>query len=249
MASLCKRQQCTIERRGFRQELDSWRHKLIHCVGKLSWHCVCASVWRGPGGRWVPAAVFACVFGGVERAVAVMSTGKPVGSREAVIFCYARLLPGAACHPPDTSKNILLQLCGLLPGVLWCFAGRLGVCDLFWRLVLVVFRVSVVWSRGGIFNTMFYSCLFIVSRECHVFRWSCASANRLPRYRLARARVARPRVEFLVRGRGGRCALSISKHDGPSSSSSSPSPIPWKSAFGNAHCCIGGNVSGNNFVF
>ncbi|XP_028324183.1 uncharacterized protein LOC114476610 isoform X2 [Gouania willdenowi] len=33
MASLCKRQQCTIDRRGFRQELDSWRHKLIHCVG------------------------------------------------------------------------------------------------------------------------------------------------------------------------------------------------------------------------
>ncbi|XP_035028134.1 uncharacterized protein wu:fc17b08 isoform X1 [Hippoglossus stenolepis] len=33
MASQCKRQQCTIDRRGFRQELDSWRHKLIHCVG------------------------------------------------------------------------------------------------------------------------------------------------------------------------------------------------------------------------
>nr|XP_019948846.1 PREDICTED: ligand-dependent corepressor-like isoform X2 [Paralichthys olivaceus] len=33
MASQCKRQQCTVERRGFRQELDSWRHKLIHCVG------------------------------------------------------------------------------------------------------------------------------------------------------------------------------------------------------------------------
>ncbi|XP_013884455.1 ligand-dependent corepressor, partial [Austrofundulus limnaeus] len=33
MASLCKRQQCTIERRSLRQELDSWRHKLIHCVG------------------------------------------------------------------------------------------------------------------------------------------------------------------------------------------------------------------------
>ncbi|TKS85597.1 Ligand-dependent corepressor [Collichthys lucidus] len=32
MASQCKRQQCTIERHGFRQELDSWRHKLIHCV-------------------------------------------------------------------------------------------------------------------------------------------------------------------------------------------------------------------------
>ncbi|XP_028983357.1 ligand-dependent corepressor-like isoform X2 [Betta splendens] len=33
MASQCKRQQCTIDRRGFRQELDSWRHKLINCVG------------------------------------------------------------------------------------------------------------------------------------------------------------------------------------------------------------------------
>ncbi|XP_072247104.1 uncharacterized protein [Leuresthes tenuis] len=33
MACLCKKQQCTIDRRGFRQELDSWRHKLIHCVG------------------------------------------------------------------------------------------------------------------------------------------------------------------------------------------------------------------------
>uniref|UniRef100_A0A3B5LYF6 Uncharacterized protein n=1 Tax=Xiphophorus couchianus TaxID=32473 RepID=A0A3B5LYF6_9TELE len=31
--ALCKKQQCTIDRRGFRQELDSWRHKLIHCVG------------------------------------------------------------------------------------------------------------------------------------------------------------------------------------------------------------------------
>ncbi|KAI5630256.1 ligand-dependent corepressor [Silurus asotus] len=32
MASLCKRQQCTIKLHGFRQELDSWRHKLIQCV-------------------------------------------------------------------------------------------------------------------------------------------------------------------------------------------------------------------------
>uniref|UniRef100_A0A673CIE8 Uncharacterized protein n=1 Tax=Sphaeramia orbicularis TaxID=375764 RepID=A0A673CIE8_9TELE len=24
---------CTAERKGFRRELDSWRHKLIHCVG------------------------------------------------------------------------------------------------------------------------------------------------------------------------------------------------------------------------
>ncbi|XP_051679407.2 ligand-dependent corepressor isoform X4 [Oryctolagus cuniculus] len=33
MARVCRRQQCSVERRGFRQELDSWRHKLIHCVG------------------------------------------------------------------------------------------------------------------------------------------------------------------------------------------------------------------------
>ncbi|KAF7219972.1 titin homolog isoform X1 [Nothobranchius furzeri] len=33
MASPCKKQQCTIDRRGFRQELDSWKHKLLHCVG------------------------------------------------------------------------------------------------------------------------------------------------------------------------------------------------------------------------
>ncbi|XP_053778211.1 ligand-dependent corepressor isoform X5 [Desmodus rotundus] len=32
MARVCRRQQCSAERRGFRQELDSWRHKLIHCV-------------------------------------------------------------------------------------------------------------------------------------------------------------------------------------------------------------------------
>ena len=35
MASLCKRQQCMIERRGIRQDLDSWRYKLIQCVGKV----------------------------------------------------------------------------------------------------------------------------------------------------------------------------------------------------------------------
>ncbi|XP_048464746.1 ligand-dependent corepressor isoform X1 [Rhincodon typus] len=33
MANPCHSQQCSIERRGFRQELDSWRHKLVHCVG------------------------------------------------------------------------------------------------------------------------------------------------------------------------------------------------------------------------
>uniref|UniRef100_A0A6Q8PFV7 Ligand dependent nuclear receptor corepressor n=1 Tax=Homo sapiens TaxID=9606 RepID=A0A6Q8PFV7_HUMAN len=35
MARVCRRQQCSVERRGFRQELDSWRHKLIHCGLKV----------------------------------------------------------------------------------------------------------------------------------------------------------------------------------------------------------------------
>ncbi|XP_061492242.1 ligand-dependent corepressor isoform X2 [Rhineura floridana] len=33
MASLCGRQECSIERRGFRHQLDSWRHRLLRCVG------------------------------------------------------------------------------------------------------------------------------------------------------------------------------------------------------------------------
>ncbi|XP_016430631.1 ligand-dependent nuclear receptor corepressor-like protein isoform X3 [Sinocyclocheilus rhinocerous] len=33
MATQCRSSKCTVERKGFRRELDSWRHKLIHCVG------------------------------------------------------------------------------------------------------------------------------------------------------------------------------------------------------------------------
>uniref|UniRef100_A0AAY5EW08 Uncharacterized protein n=1 Tax=Electrophorus electricus TaxID=8005 RepID=A0AAY5EW08_ELEEL len=33
MATQCRSSKCTAERRGFRRELDSWRYKLIHCVG------------------------------------------------------------------------------------------------------------------------------------------------------------------------------------------------------------------------
>ncbi|XP_026556971.1 ligand-dependent corepressor isoform X2 [Pseudonaja textilis] len=32
MASPCGRQKCSIERRGFRHQLDSWRHRLLRCV-------------------------------------------------------------------------------------------------------------------------------------------------------------------------------------------------------------------------
>ncbi|XP_051558291.1 ligand-dependent nuclear receptor corepressor-like protein isoform X7 [Myxocyprinus asiaticus] len=33
MATQCRSSKCTVERKGFRRELDSWRYKLIHCVG------------------------------------------------------------------------------------------------------------------------------------------------------------------------------------------------------------------------
>ncbi|XP_062988592.1 ligand-dependent corepressor isoform X2 [Elgaria multicarinata webbii] len=33
MASPCGRQECSIDRRGFRHQLDSWRHRLLRCVG------------------------------------------------------------------------------------------------------------------------------------------------------------------------------------------------------------------------
>ncbi|XP_061326002.1 ligand-dependent nuclear receptor corepressor-like protein isoform X9 [Pezoporus flaviventris] len=32
-ASQCRSPRCTAERRGVRRELDSWRHRLMHCVG------------------------------------------------------------------------------------------------------------------------------------------------------------------------------------------------------------------------
>lgn len=39
MASSCKRRICSNEKRGFRQDLVSWRSKLIDCVGKI--YAVC----------------------------------------------------------------------------------------------------------------------------------------------------------------------------------------------------------------
>lgn len=41
-AAQCRSPRCAAERRGFRRELDSWRHRLMHCVGKRD-------TGRGPG--------------------------------------------------------------------------------------------------------------------------------------------------------------------------------------------------------
>ena len=167
MASLCKRQQCTVERRGFRQELDSWRHKLIHCVGKLSWHCVCACVCRGPdgaGGCWT------CLFGkwSAQRAAAVMSTGKkPIGSHRAVIFfvTHGCCLAPPASHRTQPKKILSSNFLG------WCRAGRqvlhlraLSVCP----VGLLTFSLRRCVGCSGpleVFYILFYGCLFIVSRS------------------------------------------------------------------------------------
>lgn len=162
MASLCRRQQCTVERRGFRQELDSWRHKLIHCVGKLSWHCVCASVWRGAGGRRLPVTGF-CVLFSCGAAGQSRVTGKPIGSHEAVIFFFfptpsARLLPGAPCLPPDTvpSNTFALKFEGS------CRAGgqvvrlqTLGLRPVRLLMVCFIHRVSGLEPRGYFFGHIY----------------------------------------------------------------------------------------------
>lgn len=79
MARVCRRQQCSVERRGFRQELDSWRHKLIHCVGEALHRC------PGPPGRRPP--VRGREQGRVRRAPA------------------PRALPGSAPSPTPRSAS------------------------------------------------------------------------------------------------------------------------------------------------
>lgn len=92
---------------------------------------------------------------------------KPIGSHGAVIFfCYARLLPGAACLPPDTAKKILSS--NFLG---WCRAGRqvlhlraLSVCP----VGLLTFSLRRCVGCSGpleMFYMLFYGCLFIVSRS------------------------------------------------------------------------------------
>lgn len=154
MASLCKRQQCTIERRGFRQELDSWRHKLIHCVGKLFWYCVCVRVWRGPGaaerrgeGRGGEGAVFCAA-----------RLKRPRRSSGAVTaFCSARLMP-----PPDRGENIPApSLCARRGHVPRRSARGFGACEVrgcgleflrsqsqMWRILVFILRLFVYCKQA-----------------------------------------------------------------------------------------------------
>lgn len=64
-ASQCRSPRCTAERRGVRRELDSWRHRLMHCVGK-----------RGGGGRVRPAAVRGRGAGAGERRAGSVAGGR-----------------------------------------------------------------------------------------------------------------------------------------------------------------------------
>lgn len=48
---------CTAERKGFRRELDSWRHRLIHCVGMIHVQFI----------FWQKSASFREIFARVQR--------------------------------------------------------------------------------------------------------------------------------------------------------------------------------------
>lgn len=50
-ASQCRSPRCTAERRGVRRELDSWRHRLMHCVGKRGGGGVTRLQRGGPRGK------------------------------------------------------------------------------------------------------------------------------------------------------------------------------------------------------
>lgn len=107
----------------------------------------------------------------------------------------------------------------------------------------------------------FHSCLFIVSRrDGHVCRWSLAPANQRPVYRPARARVRASGFLFLFfvreerggrrkRGGGGGSHVWRLRARTPPPTLPPPPPLYWQSAFGSAHCCIGGNVSGDNIWY
>lgn len=184
MASLCKRQQCTIERRGFRQELDSWRHKLIHCVGKLFWYCVCVRIWRGPGDG-------ACHM---KLSVSVFSAARLKRPRENLQELSFLFRSADASHRTEPKNISVPSLCVRRGNVSKRLPCGFGASDL---------RGSGLFSpnRNQIrcaFQSLFYGCLFIVSKSCHVCRWSAASANERHVHRLARARDARRRAEFLV---------------------------------------------------
>lgn len=68
-ASQCRSPRCTAERRGVRRELDSWRHRLMHCVGK-----------RGGGG-----------VSRLQRGDRGARTGRPEGSERGAGSGRARL--------------------------------------------------------------------------------------------------------------------------------------------------------------
>lgn len=115
MASLCKRQQCTIERRGFRQELDSWRHKLIHCVGKLACSCVCARVWLGPAGAGTSVLGFGLFSVRAASRGRNVHRKKPTGSARSCHFFvthgYCLALPASHRTYPKYLINKFVSSC------------------------------------------------------------------------------------------------------------------------------------------
>lgn len=102
-AAQCRSPRCAAERRGFRRELDSWRHRLMHCVGKRD-------TGRSPGSarRQLLQPEEFVAEGLVESPVRVSSMGERDGSgggaaAPALAFCLG------APRPARPSPLLLLS--------------------------------------------------------------------------------------------------------------------------------------------
>lgn len=80
------------------------------------------------------------------------------------------------------------------------------ICLFVWWSFTRVYKAQNV---GNIFYALFYSCLFIVSRACHVYRWSSGSANEVPPTGWVRALVFYCGFWISLVG-GGQCAFPSS---------------------------------------
>lgn len=144
----------------------------------------------------------------------------------------------AWCSPPSTGPVLKLFSCkfSVSPrtrsGLFRLLTLYLGSAN--FRSVVSI-KVAPILANCNSFSP--YISLFIVAKQC----WSRVQMElRFSQLVLTRA----PAQSFLR----GRCARALCPNRRtPPSPPIPPPPLPWKSAFGSAHCCIGGNVSENHF--